>query len=88
MTETPRTDALPDRLSVNPKSPFYDEALLARGIGIRDRIIGGVQAPGGYNVHCAINPNQSLIGRHNTRPKANLKVEYSRRPGDYIVKNR
>ena len=31
MTDT----TLPDRLSTNPKSPFYDEALLARGIGIR-----------------------------------------------------
>lgn len=29
------SDALPDRLSVNPKSPFYDAALLERGIGIR-----------------------------------------------------
>ena len=29
------TDTLPDRLSVNPRSPFYDEALLTRGIGIR-----------------------------------------------------
>ena len=29
------TDAPPDRLSVNPKSPYYDEALLARGIGVR-----------------------------------------------------
>jgi hypothetical protein len=29
------TDTLPDRLSVNPKSPHYDEALLTRGIGIR-----------------------------------------------------
>ncbi len=28
-------DTPPDRLSVSPKSPFYDEALLARGIGIR-----------------------------------------------------
>ena len=27
--------ALPDRLAINPKSPHYDEALLARGIGIR-----------------------------------------------------
>ena len=26
---------MPDRLSVNPKSPFYDEALLARGVGIK-----------------------------------------------------
>ena len=25
----------PDRLSTNPKSPHFDEALLARGIGIR-----------------------------------------------------
>ena len=29
------SDTLPDRLSVDPQSPFYDEALLARGIGIR-----------------------------------------------------
>jgi len=29
------TDTLPDRLSVNPSSPFYDEQLLARGIGVR-----------------------------------------------------
>lgn len=29
------TDALPDRLSTNPKSPHYDEALLTRGVGIR-----------------------------------------------------
>ena len=29
------TDALPDRLSVNPKSPFYDEAVLARNVGVR-----------------------------------------------------
>ena len=27
--------ALPDRLSTNPKSPFYDEALLTRGVGIK-----------------------------------------------------
>jgi hypothetical protein len=30
MTETP-----PDRLSNNPKSPYFDEALLRRGVGIR-----------------------------------------------------
>lgn len=30
MSNTP-----PDRLSVDPQSPFYDEALLARGIGVR-----------------------------------------------------
>jgi hypothetical protein len=29
------TDILPDRLCVDPKSKFYDEAILARGIGIR-----------------------------------------------------
>ena len=28
-------DALPDRLSVNPRSKFHDEALLARGVGIK-----------------------------------------------------
>ena len=34
MSET-ITDTPPDRLSVNPKSPHYDEAILARGVGIR-----------------------------------------------------
>lgn len=29
------TDQMPDRLSVNPKSPFYDEQQLLRGVGIR-----------------------------------------------------
>ena len=29
------SDTLPDRLSINPKSPYYDEKLLERGIGIR-----------------------------------------------------
>ncbi|WP_181699482.1 DUF3297 family protein [Chthonobacter albigriseus] len=29
------SDALPDRLSTDPDSPFYDAALLERGIGIR-----------------------------------------------------
>ena len=29
------TDTPPDRLSTNPKSPFYDEAVLARSVGIR-----------------------------------------------------
>ena len=28
-------DTLPDRLSTNPNNPYYDEALLAKGIGIR-----------------------------------------------------
>ena len=31
------TDVPPDRLSVDPSSPFYDEATLARGIGVRFR---------------------------------------------------
>src|SRR5678810_1472770 len=31
MSDTP----LPDRLSTNPKSPHYDEALLQKGVGIR-----------------------------------------------------
>ena len=30
MSQTP-----PDRLSVNPNSPHYDEAVLARGVGVR-----------------------------------------------------
>ncbi len=29
------SDTPPDRLSSNPKSPYYDEAVLARGVGIR-----------------------------------------------------
>ncbi|WP_201834865.1 DUF3297 family protein [Microvirga zambiensis] len=29
------TDTLPDRLSTNPDSPFYNEELLAKGVGIR-----------------------------------------------------
>ena len=29
------SDTPPDRLSVNPRSPFYDEAVLERGIGVR-----------------------------------------------------
>lgn len=28
-------DTLPDRLSLDPRSPFHDEAILSRGIGIR-----------------------------------------------------
>jgi hypothetical protein len=30
-------DIPPDRLSVDPSSPFYDEGTLARGIGVRFR---------------------------------------------------
>jgi Protein of unknown function (DUF3297) len=29
------SDDLPDRLSSDPQSPFYDAALLERGVGIR-----------------------------------------------------
>nr|TFG53270.1 MAG: DUF3297 family protein [Hyphomicrobiales bacterium] len=29
------TDTLPDRLASNPQSPFHDQALLDRGIGIK-----------------------------------------------------
>lgn len=35
MTDTPDREDLPDRLSTNPKSPYYDPDLLARGVGIR-----------------------------------------------------
>ena len=29
------SDTPPDRLSVNPRSPFYDEATLNRGVGVK-----------------------------------------------------
>jgi hypothetical protein len=29
------SDAPPDRLSVNPASPYYDADILARGVGVR-----------------------------------------------------
>lgn len=35
MTDATETAPLPDRLCVDPDSPFYDEAALARGVGIR-----------------------------------------------------
>ncbi len=35
MTEPTPTTALPDRMSVNPRSPFYNEEILAKGVGIR-----------------------------------------------------
>ena len=28
-------EALPDRLSINPKSPYYNEEILKRNVGIR-----------------------------------------------------
>ena len=30
-----KSDTPPDRLSLDPRSQFYDEALLSRGVGIR-----------------------------------------------------
>lgn len=33
MTDEPQT--FPDRLSLDPRSPHFDEALLSRGVGIR-----------------------------------------------------
>lgn len=35
MSQTTPADVLPDRLSVDPASRHYDEAILAREIGIR-----------------------------------------------------
>jgi hypothetical protein len=29
------SDSPPDRLSLDPRSPYYDEALLSRGVGIK-----------------------------------------------------
>ncbi|MGU3538308.1 DUF3297 family protein [Methylobacterium sp. A54F] len=34
MSET-ATDSPPDRLATNPSSPFYDEKVLERGVGVR-----------------------------------------------------
>jgi hypothetical protein len=35
MTDSSSPVPFPDRLSTNPKSPYYDEALLTRGVGIK-----------------------------------------------------
>ncbi len=36
MTETPEpTSSFPDRLSVNPRSPHHNAALIEKGVGIR-----------------------------------------------------
>ena len=35
MTAETSPTALPDRLSVNPRSPYYNEELLALGVGVR-----------------------------------------------------
>ncbi|MCL6684617.1 DUF3297 family protein [Sphingomonas alba] len=32
---TEQTNELPDRLSLDPRSPYFDEAVLERGVGIR-----------------------------------------------------
>ena len=34
-TETASGDTPPDRLSLDPRSDYYDEALLSRGVGIK-----------------------------------------------------
>ena len=34
MTDSPKPPALPDRLSVDPSSPFHDAALLEQGVGV------------------------------------------------------
>jgi hypothetical protein len=38
MNDTPpepaTSDVLPDRLSINPDSPYYDEDILQRGVGV------------------------------------------------------
>ena len=35
MTEAIDTPDLPDRLSLDPRSAFYDETVLSRGVGIK-----------------------------------------------------
>jgi hypothetical protein len=35
MTDETSPTALPDRLSVNPRSPYHNEEVLAQGVGIR-----------------------------------------------------
>lgn len=35
MSDDQTTDAPPNHLSIDPRSPFYDEELLLRGVGIR-----------------------------------------------------
>lgn len=34
MSDTPQKTELPDRLSTDPSSPFYDAELLERGVGV------------------------------------------------------
>ena len=40
MTDDAKTASLPDRLSLDPRSPYHDAALLERGVGI---IFNGVE---------------------------------------------
>ena len=35
MNDEKETEQLPDRLCVDPRSPYYNEAILARDVGIR-----------------------------------------------------
>ena len=35
MTETPSAETPPDRLCVDPDSPWHDADILARGVGVR-----------------------------------------------------
>ena len=35
LSARPMSDTPPDRLSTNPNSPFFDQTLLERGVGIR-----------------------------------------------------
>jgi len=35
MNDSPKDTGLPDRLSLDPRSKFYDEEPLARGVGIK-----------------------------------------------------
>jgi hypothetical protein len=35
LTDQTATDELPDRLSTDPRSPYYDAAILSRDIGVR-----------------------------------------------------
>lgn len=37
MTDERQSDQLPDRLSTDPRSPYYDAKVLARDVGIRFR---------------------------------------------------
>lgn len=40
MTDTPETTVLPDRLSIDASSPFYNAELLTKGVGVK---INGVE---------------------------------------------